>query len=147
MNIEELRHLSDDVLDELTDVWEEAVRSSHHFLAEEDIAFFRPLVRNEYLGAVRLFVIHGADGRIAAFMGLSNEMIEMLFVRPGEQGQGYGKAFVNFATRVCHIDKVDVNEQNPQALGFYRRMGYRVTGRDALDTTGKPFPILHLQRG
>ena len=123
MNIEELRHLSDDILDELTDVWEQAVRSSHHFLAEEDIAFFRPLVRNEYLGAV------------------------MLFVRPGEQGQGYGKAFVNFATRVYHIDKVDVNEQNPQALGFYRRMGYRVTGPDALDTTGKPFPILHLQRG
>ena len=37
-----------------------------------------------------------------------------------------------------------MNEQNPQALGFYLRMGYQITGRDALDPTGKPFPILHL---
>lgn len=39
-----------------------------------------------------------------------------------------------------------MNEQNPQALGFYRRMGYKIVGRDALDATGKPFPILHLEQ-
>ena len=30
--------------DELLCVWEEAVRSTHHFLSEEDIQYYKPLV-------------------------------------------------------------------------------------------------------
>ena len=103
MKIEELRDPSPEVLDELLAVWEQSVRSSHGFLSEEDIDFFKPLIRNEYFRAVRLFVIRGADGHIAAFMGLSDEMIEMLFVRPDEQGRGHGKALVSLAINKYHI--------------------------------------------
>jgi putative acetyltransferase len=39
--------------------------------------------------------------------------------------------------------RVDVNEQNPQALGFYRRFGFEVVSRDAVDGLGLPYPILH----
>lgn len=144
MIIEELTSLSDAVADELLAVWEESVRSSHHFLKEEDIEYFRPLVRNRYFPAVRLFVIRDRYRKIAAFMGLSDDMLEMLFVQPEAQGMGYGKALVNHAMNKCHIYKVDVNEDNGQAYSFYRHMGYRVVGRDELDSSGKPFPILHL---
>ena len=37
MEIEKLQSLSDEILDELLIVWEKSVRSSHHFLKEEDI--------------------------------------------------------------------------------------------------------------
>ena len=57
--------------DELIEVWEAAVRSSHHFLSEEDIRFFKPLVREHYLSSVELNVIRNVRNRIAAFMGLS----------------------------------------------------------------------------
>ena len=40
---------------------------------------------------------------------------------------------------------VDVNEQNPAALQFYRANGFTVTGRSALDAGGRPFPLLHLR--
>ena len=43
------------------------------------------------------------------------------------------------------MNKVDVNEQNDKALGFYLRMGFRIIGRDETDGMGKPYPILHLQ--
>ena len=33
-----------------------------------------------------------------------------------------------------------------QAYKFYLHMGYEVIGRDELDPSGKPFPILHLQQ-
>lgn len=41
--------------------------------------------------------------------------------------------------------ELDVNEQNPQAIGFYARMGFDVVGRSERDGTGKPYPILHMQ--
>ena len=145
MPIEKLQFLSDDILDELLTVWEKSVRSSHHFLKEEDIEYFKPLIRNRYFPMVRLFVIRNKDGRIAAFMGLSDDMLEMLFVLPEEQGHGYGKTFVDYAIRNCNIYKVDVNEDNEQAYRFYLHRGYKVIGRDELDSSGKPFPILHLQ--
>ena len=86
MEIEKLQSLSDEILDELLIVWEKSVRSSHHFLKEEDIEYFKPLIRNQYFPAVRLFVIRNENGRIAAFMGLSDDMLEMLFVRPRKRG-------------------------------------------------------------
>ena len=130
--------------DELTDLWEASVRATHDFLAEEDIRFFKPLVRNQYLDAVSLFVIRGNEGRILAFMGIREDMLEMLFVHPGVQRTGLGRRLLHYAVQCRGISKVDVNEQNENALCFYERMGFEVTGRHATDAFGKPFPILHM---
>ena len=131
--------------DEILEVWEASVRHTHHFLTEEHMQFYKPLVRNHYLPAVELYIIRDAGRKIVAFMGLSDELIEMLFVYPGEQGKGYGKRLLEYATRKKQLDKVDVNEQNEKALSFYLHMGFQIIGRDETDGMGKPYPILHLQ--
>ena len=41
---------------------------------------------------------------------------------------------------------VDVNEQNPAAVGFYEAVGFAVVGRSPLDDAGRPFPLLHMRR-
>ena len=74
-------------------------------------------------------------------------MLEMLFVAPGARGKGFGRQLVNHVTRHCGVRRVDVNEQNPQAAGFYERMGFRTAGRDATDPSGRPYPILHMELG
>ena len=125
--------------DELLTVWEASVRSTHHFLAEKDIQFYKPLIREQYFLAVELYIIRNEKEEIAAFMGLSDELIEMLFVRPDQQGKGYGKRLMEYAVHQKHIHKVDVNEQNGQACRFYQHMGFQVAGRDETDPTGKPF--------
>ena len=131
--------------EEILHVWETSVRHTHDFLTEEDIQFYKPLVRDHYLPAVELFVIRNANGKIAAFMGLSDELIEMLFVHPDEQRKGYGKRLIEYARDKKQMDKVDVNEQNEKALQFYLHLGFQIIGRDETDSMGKPFPILHLQ--
>ena len=53
--------------------------------------------------------------------------------------------YVEWAVARQGADSVDVNEQNPQAVGFYLRMGFAVVGRSETDDADRPFPILHLR--
>jgi len=43
------------------------------------------------------------------------------------------------------VTKVDVNEQNGQAIGFYHHCGFKTIKRSELDALGKPHPTLHMQ--
>lgn len=132
-------------LPELVDIWESAVRATHHFLPEEEIRFFRRLVRDEFLPEMDLKIVRCEVGLIAGFVGVLDGKVEMLFVRPAFRGRGIGKALLEYALTRLHARTLDVNEQNDQAIGFYRRMGFLVEGRSALDGAGKPFPILHMR--
>ncbi|MDE5944454.1 MAG: GNAT family N-acetyltransferase, partial [Rikenella sp.] len=85
------------------------------------------------------------DGRIVAFLGTADAGIEMLFVAPAERGRGIGRELVLHAVRTLGCRRVEVNEQNEQAVGFYLRMGFRQTGRTAVDGEGLPYPILRLE--
>ena len=96
-----------------------------------------------YFQAVELYVIRQPN--IVAFMGLSDEMVEMLFILPSEKGKGPGSSLLDFAITKKRIRKVDVNEQNTEAYQFYLRQGYKVTGKDYTDADGKPYPIIHLE--
>lgn len=130
---------------ELSELWEASVRSTHHFLSEADIQYYKPLVRDVYFPAVQLYIIKNSEGRIAGLLGLSDELIEMLFIHPAEQGKGYGKTLLEYAINEKGFRKVDVNEQNEHAFRFYQNRGFEVTSRDETDAQGKPFPILHMQ--
>jgi putative acetyltransferase len=41
--------------------------------------------------------------------------------------------------------RVDVNEANLGAIGFYVANGFSITGRSAVDDEGRPFPLLHMK--
>jgi len=129
----------------LAEIWEAAVRATHSFLTEPDILFFRHAVREEYLPSATLFCIR-SQGVPRSFIGVNEREIETLFVHPDVRGNGLGQRLLQFAVARMGADRVDVNEQNDQAVGFYRRMGFEVVGRDPVDGYGKPFPILHMRR-
>ena len=82
---------------------------------------------------------------ILGFIGVHECKIEMLFILDAARGKGIGKALLNFAVEQLAANKVDVNEQNPLAVGFYQHMGFKVASRSPLDDMGKPFPILHME--
>lgn len=84
------------------------------------------------------------SGSIIGFVGSHESKIEMLFILDDARGQGVGKALLQYAIEHLGATQVDVNEQNPQAVGFYQHMGFKVVSRSPLDDMGKPFPILHM---
>lgn len=128
----------------IIEVWEQSVRATHHFITDADIAYFKPLILEQYLDHVKLFCTRDPNGKINAFLGVSEDKIEMLFVHPEYFGSGLGRKLLKFAIDQLQAAKVDVNEQNEKAVGFYKHMGFKVTSRSATDSLGKPFPILHL---
>ena len=128
---------------ELIRVWESSVKATHHFLAEADFLFYKSVISG-YFEAVRLFCIRNEAGGILGFLGCSGEAIEMLFVDATLRGKGVGKTLLHYAVDELGLKKVDVNEQNTQAVGFYERFGFRTQSRSETDGTGRPYPVLHL---
>ena len=126
----------------LAGIWERSVRATHDFLKEEDFNEIRMSLIPEYFPNVNLYAIE-CDGAYAGFIGLSSATIEMLFVDSSYRGQGYGSALIDFAKQ-HGATKVDVNQQNTSASGFYLAKGFRVISRDETDDAGRPYPILHL---
>lgn len=128
----------------LVEIWLRAVRATHHFLSEDDIRFFHPLVRDQYLPALEVLVAKDEEGKPTGFIGLTDEKVEMLFVDPAQHGKGIGKCLIEHVAQLRGPLSVDVNEQNPGALAFYLKCGFSPVGRSELDGSGKPFPLLHL---
>ncbi|OZQ71689.1 GNAT family N-acetyltransferase [Paenibacillus odorifer] len=135
---------NEELLNHLLNIWESSVRHTHLFLSEQDIDALRPLVTQALEGISDLFAFTDDQEQLLGFIGVQNKKIEMLFVEPAAMGKGVGKALVAYVIQELDVHLVDVNEQNPQALGFYEHMGFQVFERSALDEQGNPFPILHM---
>lgn len=129
----------------LYEIWHGAVKATHHFLPAESFAEIADLVRDQYLPS-RDFLVHADEGDIPrAFMGTNDGEIESLFVDPQHFGKGIGRTFIDHMKRLHDVVTLEVNEQNPQAVGFYEICGFTVVRRDATDDHGRPFPILHMR--
>ena len=139
-------NLTDNELSQILRVWEGAVRATHHFLTEEDIVSLIPLVREGVPHVEHLICFVDEQQKIQAFMGIHGDKIEMLFVDPEQRGKGVGKKLITYALDDMKVNFVDVNEQNPQAVGFYEHVGFEVYERSELDDQGNPFPILRMQK-
>ena len=127
----------------LIEIWQSAVLNTHDFLKEEDFLYYKKQLP-VYFQYVTL-VGFEQEGILAGFMGIAEENLEMLFVDNDYRGTGIGKKLIAYATANLHVTKVDVNEQNTQAVDFYKYMGFNIVRRSELDGEGKEYPILHMQ--
>lgn len=126
----------------LREIWERSVRATHDFLDEATVQEIKDALIDDYFPNVELYAALDNDSFVG-FIGLHEDMIEMLFIDSDRRGCGYGSFLIQFA-KEWGATKVDVNEQNTSALSFYLSKGFRVIGRDQTDDAGRPYPILHL---
>ena len=144
----EIQHIGkeeriEDFVQSLLEVWESSVRATHGFLKEGEVKYLRPFVEQGIREVPLLFCVEENE-MPAGFLGMEGNSIEMLFVHADFRGRGIGSTLMREAL-LLGASRVDVNEQNPQALGFYRCFGFEVAARDELDSLGLPYPILHCE--
>ncbi|SJZ85482.1 putative acetyltransferase [Chitinophaga eiseniae] len=131
---------------EMVRIWESAVKATHDFLTQEDFEHIKGLLAEAFFPQVDTYLLLNDEGRSLAFLGVHADSLEMLFVDDASREKGVGKQLMHYALTALGIRKVDVNEQNSQAVGFYEQMGFKVSGRSEKDGMGKPYPILHMER-
>lgn len=128
----------------LVDIWRSAVRATHDFLDESDFIRIESRLASGYFPAVTLTVAE-KDGKPVGFAGVHGGSLEMLFVSNSVRGQGIGSALLSEVIAHQAVTKVDVNEQNPGAHGFYVSRGFVQVGRSERDGDGRPYPTLHME--
>ena len=135
------------LVEQLLEVWERSVRATHLFLSAGEIEEIKSYVPQALREVPRVIVAWREDGTPAGFMGVDGQKLEMLFLAPEERGRGLGRELVQYGVARFGIREVTVNEQTPQARGFYEHMGFSVYERLDHDEQGKPYPILHMRLG
>lgn len=139
-----MTHRTPPRLDALTEVWEASVRATHRFLTEGEIARIRAYVP-QAMAAVEHLVTAEENGRPVGFFGTTGPRLEMLFLAPAVRGTGLGRRLAETAIRDYGVREVTVNEQNPEAVGFYRHLGFVPYRRSETDEEGGPYPLLYLR--
>jgi putative acetyltransferase len=124
-------------------IWRSAVEATHDFLTPIDVDFYEDRLANDYLKLVDVTVAV-ADGAPVGFSGVADGNLEMFFVVQQHRGRGAGSILLRDAMAKHPGLLIDVNEQNPQAVGFYHHHGFVTLRRSETDADGRPFPILHL---
>lgn len=146
MKLIEIKKRNPELLEKLLLVWESSVRATHLFLSNDEINKIKRYVPQALNSIPILLVAEDENGNPLGFMGIAEQMLEMLFVSNDNRGQGIGKQLLQYGIEKYSVNKLAVNEQNPLAKGFYEHMGFTVYKRTELDEQGNTYPLLYMKR-
>lgn len=145
MNIYETQNRTPLLLTTLLQIWEDSVRAPHHFLSDAEINQIKTYVPQALNHVKHLIIAENNTQNAIAFMGIENNRLEMLFLSPQERGKGIGKQLIRYGIEHYGLLEVTVNEQNPQAVGFYEHLGFETYKRTDHDEEGNPYPLLYMK--
>lgn len=145
MHLYEANTQTPELTQALLQVWEASVRQTHTFLSEAEILRIREYVPQAISGVAHLVVAEAAPGVPVGFLGVQEGRLEILFLSPDARGKGLGRQLVELGIRDYGVREVTVNEQNPQAVGFYQHLGFTAYKRTDHDEEGGPYPLLYMK--
>ncbi len=145
MRIIEVKERTEILVNQLLEVWEDSVKATHLFLSSGEIENIKKYVPQALKKVSHLVIIENENNIPIAFIGIEDRKLEMLFIKNSERGNGLGKKLLNYGIENYSVNELAVNEQNPNAKGFYEYMGFKTYKRTELDEQGNPYPILYMK--
>lgn len=146
MHIYQVENRTQSLIDQLVVAWEGSVRATHLFLSDKEVLDIKEYAPQALAGVQYLYVAENDEGVPLGFMGIQDRKLEMLFIDASQRGTGVGKQLLNLGLEKHQVNELAVNEQNPQAVGFYEDLGFEIVDRSELDEQGNPYPILIMKR-
>lgn len=125
------------------DIWERSVIATHDFLKESDRIQLKKEIPTYFPYVEAYLCFAGND--IIGFSGTHDLNLEMLFLDPKYFKQGYGTEILQTLIQEYKVQYVDVNKDNPNALAFYLRNGFKKYDESSKDGQGRDYPIVHLK--
>ena len=135
------------LIEKLVNLWENSVKASHLFLSNKEIEEIKKYVPQALREIEHLIVETDKTENPIAFMGIYKNKLEILFISPAHMKTGLGRKLIEEAIENYSVNELVVNEQNPQAKGFYEHLGFRVYKRNPIDEQGNQYPILFMHLG
>ncbi|WP_434736582.1 GNAT family N-acetyltransferase [Enterococcus cecorum] len=135
----------DTYLQLIVQLWEANVKVTHTFLTKEEIQNIKQYVPQAVEHEPHLCIALSEKGELLGFIGVADQRLEMLFIQVNARGQGIGKQLLRYAIKNFDVKELTVNEQNPQAIGFYEHLGFVTYKRTDLDEGGQPYPLLYMK--
>lgn len=145
MEIREQTARTQELVDRFANIWRKSVSATHTFLTPREIDAIEPEVRAGLNAVENLALASDESGAVCGFMGVENRRLEMLFVESSKMGKGAGRKLVEYGIEKYRMDNLTVNEQNPQAAGFYEHLGFKAYKRSALDEQHRPSPLIYMK--
>ena len=130
MKLYEVQTRSPLLIQNLLTLWEESVRATHLFLSDAEIMQIKDYVPQALNSVAHLIIAERRRDVPAAFMGIE---------------QGLGRQLLQFGIQEYGVRELTVNEQNPQAVGFYEHLGFEICKRTDCDEEGRPYPLLYMR--
>lgn len=122
---------------DVLDVWFRASSLAHPFLSAEFMARERAEIGDHWL-EVADTTVYESDGRVVGSISLIGNEVGGIFVDPGHQGQGIGRALMGHAEGTRPFLELTVFAANTAARRFYDRYGFEPVAETTHEETGQP---------
>lgn len=130
--------------EQILSVWEKSVLATHDFLNPTDFEEIKKFLQTFNFNDIEVYCLKQND-EVIGFIGLAEQKIEMLFLSPEYIGKGLGRKLTDFAFLELKANKVDVNEQNINAVKFYEKIGFKTYEKTDKDDQGREYPLLRMK--
>lgn len=118
-------------------IWLQASIQAHSFIEQAYWESKAEDMRTLYLPLSEIIVDEDPEsGGLTGFMGLVDGYLGGLFIAPDYQGKGIGTRLLKLGKKIHDELELCVYAENRQAIRFYQKQGFRITGERTEETTG-----------